>query len=1245
MEDFAARPPLQRTASVLQVWDSRSGSFWGRARDTSRRSSRPASGGRRPLRRPASSPPHRGHEAIEAQTARSAASALSHLGFGQRHPSKLSEDKPVAATKKRRTASSRPATALPRRRRAPLDGVLSTPAPQRPRTAAGARRRAPPSARRARPVSASTIPASAAVVEELPVGAGDSSILPPSLVGAAAPEEEVPVWRKPKFPSAMPSSREEVRLLDEWMANSVAQHMEAARTSMPDANSYLLGLQRIYDSAMDELIRQVSAHCAERGELLRRVWQSQQMLEQAARKQALQTMMEGMSDTAAVASAASQPAALVVSKAPSSSSSSLRTAMTKLEEEMDSFREAAKSSEAQIALLNKLVAESDRQLQARMERESHIELEVNRLKIMLGLAERKSAGFAAHCAKLEEEAAVKQEADSVSVSRRRVLEDFAKLCAIFTNQAFSKLLTKDMLVTRDWLDEEGSRLSGEQARVDAELAYVLSQVEETDAWVRSWNDQIAAWVSACRKELSEVERHMTHSSATRASHSKLNHRRRMARVRRRRKDIAQALAALEERSTAWGQLSTTVCSKQHAERSKQLGLLRRAQHTIRRGGRMPEMLQASSLRLRGEQARLTAEGRRLDSRHTLQSEQLVQLAYDVRQLRQDGLELAADTGEGKHIEEEEEEEEEHGDGKVGEHGGKGDEAAAAATEDVVKPVLSRAARLADEQEELNQQLMFLDRLRARIVSYFSCVHEPLQQSTAEVRTASKQVATQMGKLSELQASARLASEALDVQGVLDGILLGTINKDAQLMPLQGFMTRATALLQRQLFAPVRSVEVQTDDVAIRGQRSEDFDRLQQLLASGALLLESEQATATRSAGKLAVRPADASAELGSAHASASVGTSTSHVADSGSQAWKLARVHQEIARLYEAKLALARPLPVGVSWRDFVRNSLVEDTDSLTGASRHAAQLAAAVRLYSVTDLRCRVFARITNLSAKRGRAGMSDSGGSGGDSSGSPPYQLVLRTLHMLFPTARACGAALAAGNSRPICLRLLTAAVIAGELLALPPRSMELVTLLQRLQLTAVPVGSTDTSSMRRTSILALRRTASGGSDALPDGSDLRMQPAALVGFAARVEAASAIMPRSNELLITLDVLLERLLDAHARLASRAVDAGSRALLRAHEAAAHWRSRVATRRKLWSTQLLRLFDSPADGVTFSQFSAIVRRMDSFIRRCDICDMYTACVKRAGEEQQLTGFAVSKLLLHWFYKSHTSEVWHRKDV
>jgi len=79
------------------------------------------------------------------------------------------------------------------------------------------------------------------------------------------------MWTRREFPSLKPTSRREVVLLREWLDTMLENLDIDASTSVMDI---VQQAQAVHSACFHELVRQVTVQCAERGELMVRVWRT-----------------------------------------------------------------------------------------------------------------------------------------------------------------------------------------------------------------------------------------------------------------------------------------------------------------------------------------------------------------------------------------------------------------------------------------------------------------------------------------------------------------------------------------------------------------------------------------------------------------------------------------------------------------------------------------------------------------------------------------------------------------------------------------------------------------------------------------------------------------------------------------------------------------------------------------------------------------------------------------------------------
>lgn len=81
-------------------------------------------------------------------------------------------------------------------------------------------------------------------------------------------------WRQNLFPSTSPASRREVELLGEWLNSVLAENLEQHDNPLDVCTN----AQHWFSVAFNELVRQVSVDCAERGRLFAVIWKRNQDL-------------------------------------------------------------------------------------------------------------------------------------------------------------------------------------------------------------------------------------------------------------------------------------------------------------------------------------------------------------------------------------------------------------------------------------------------------------------------------------------------------------------------------------------------------------------------------------------------------------------------------------------------------------------------------------------------------------------------------------------------------------------------------------------------------------------------------------------------------------------------------------------------------------------------------------------------------------------------------------------------------
>lgn len=81
-------------------------------------------------------------------------------------------------------------------------------------------------------------------------------------------------WRSNLFPASSPASKREVELLGEWLNSVLAENLEVNESPLDVCTN----AQHWYSVAFNELLRQVSIDCAERGRLFAVIWKRNQDL-------------------------------------------------------------------------------------------------------------------------------------------------------------------------------------------------------------------------------------------------------------------------------------------------------------------------------------------------------------------------------------------------------------------------------------------------------------------------------------------------------------------------------------------------------------------------------------------------------------------------------------------------------------------------------------------------------------------------------------------------------------------------------------------------------------------------------------------------------------------------------------------------------------------------------------------------------------------------------------------------------
>eukprot|EP00002_Diphylleia_rotans_P021127 TRINITY_DN4112_c0_g1_i5.p1 TRINITY_DN4112_c0_g1~~TRINITY_DN4112_c0_g1_i5.p1 ORF type:complete len:1124 (-),score=255.28 TRINITY_DN4112_c0_g1_i5:1500-4871(-) len=82
-------------------------------------------------------------------------------------------------------------------------------------------------------------------------------------------EEETLLWKKTVFPSRQPSNRQEVLYLAETFERMLQKTDESGSYT---GLEFIDARRKIHDACYNELLRQVTVHCVERGVLMKRIW-------------------------------------------------------------------------------------------------------------------------------------------------------------------------------------------------------------------------------------------------------------------------------------------------------------------------------------------------------------------------------------------------------------------------------------------------------------------------------------------------------------------------------------------------------------------------------------------------------------------------------------------------------------------------------------------------------------------------------------------------------------------------------------------------------------------------------------------------------------------------------------------------------------------------------------------------------------------------------------------------------------
>mmetsp|Transcript_54195 Transcript_54195/g.115692 ORF Transcript_54195/g.115692 Transcript_54195/m.115692 type:complete len:571 (+) Transcript_54195:210-1922(+) len=100
----------------------------------------------------------------------------------------------------------------------------------------------------------------------------EASFLPKSAHSVYSDEDGM--WRTKVFPSETPSSRTDAVLLDNWITNALARKQQemALANAKEDVAQAVEDLLPILSTALHEVVRQVTHHCAQRGGTLGKIW-------------------------------------------------------------------------------------------------------------------------------------------------------------------------------------------------------------------------------------------------------------------------------------------------------------------------------------------------------------------------------------------------------------------------------------------------------------------------------------------------------------------------------------------------------------------------------------------------------------------------------------------------------------------------------------------------------------------------------------------------------------------------------------------------------------------------------------------------------------------------------------------------------------------------------------------------------------------------------------------------------------
>ena len=248
-----------------------------------------------------------------------------------------------------------------------------------------------------------------------PVGA--ASLLPAGSPAPHHPEHYrvahdpvADVWRTTVFPPLVPSGRGDVLVLDRWLRLMVERHLgstggnagagEAWRSGAagtpPDAGrdpaGWLSALVNIYAMAMGEIARQVSVECAERGQLLARVWHAILDLHTAQLTQARQEeerLRAALAEGVAAVRRENREAVVALA--------------AQVKRHVDRAAAATASASGECGRLSHLLAEADGHVQAHTRGTRFAEGEVLRLQGQLAAANARVEELATTVRRLEDD--------------------------------------------------------------------------------------------------------------------------------------------------------------------------------------------------------------------------------------------------------------------------------------------------------------------------------------------------------------------------------------------------------------------------------------------------------------------------------------------------------------------------------------------------------------------------------------------------------------------------------------------------------------------------------------------------------------------------------------------------------------------------------------------------------------------------------------------------------------------------